>query len=234
MSPLKFARSTPKERQAANRCSDTKPEKQLIKAPLLQQVTECFVQARRIYLIDLSTLRPGILHCLSGLHVRLDVLGLDDCWLEGGNESVSSETFHDRFKSRLPDPNGELADVLLCWNFLNYLSPPEITATMDILLPRLSSQVEVHAVIESSAVDMPARPDVMSLSSGGIIESWPYAVEFPDRTDSHRDSESLPDHNRIPAPRHSTDVLQASMPGLVAEQTVLLGNGQKEYLFRRS
>jgi len=190
---------------------------QTVRAPLLTSVIADFNPEDRVFVIDLGGLRKGTLNRLMDFPCRLDVIDLE---FSGVEEDLDQRrTLQTQLGERLPAACGELADLLLCWNQLNYFSRSEIGALMAMLLPRLSAHARIHALIESSSPDMPATPAPVALDEADLIRIWP-----------HSDEGSAA--NRQPAPRHSTDGLLACLPGMIADQTMLLGNGQKEYLFR--
>jgi len=191
-----------------------------VRAPLLSKVIADMDPDRRLFIIDLGGLRSGTLHRLAEFRCRLDVLDFDVQGPKPKDDADPLDELRTRLNQRLPDARGETADLLLCWNYLNYFSTTQIELLMASLLPRLSERAAIHALIESSAPDMPGTPAPMAIADHDHLLTW---------SDPSEDAASV----RVPAPRHSSDGLTACMPGVVADQTMLLGTGQKEYLFRR-
>jgi hypothetical protein len=191
-----------------------------VRAPLLSRVIAEIDPAHRCFLIDLGGLRSATLDRMQAFRCRFDVLDLDIGTLKQDKDEGALGKMQARLAERLPASGGESADLLLCWNYLNYFSRLEITALMEVILPRLSERARMHALVESSSPDMPSMPVPLALAEDGFVRVGGAAHEAPGSP-------------RMAAPRHSTDGLLACMPGMIAEQTMLLGNGQKEYLFRR-
>jgi len=157
---------------------------------------------------------------MQAFRCRLDILDFDIGILKQDRGEGALGAMQARLAERLPDAGGEFADLLLCWNYLNYFSRAEITTLMEVILPRLSERAQIHALVESSSPDMASTPAPLALAEDGFVRVGGAAHEAPGSP-------------RLAAPRHSTDGLLACMPGMIAEQTMLLGNGQKEYLFCR-
>jgi hypothetical protein len=192
-----------------------------VRAPLLTRMIADIDPEERVFIIDLGGLHSGTLAHLQAFRCRLDVLDLDvDSLSFDAADDHPVETLQSRLAAHLPEARGESADLLLCWNFLDYFSRDEIAALMGILLPRLSATARIHALIESSSPDMPLTPVPAALADEGFFEL-----------------RSMPgsgvESSRRPAPRHATNELIGCMPGMMAEQTLLLVNGQKEFMFRR-
>lgn len=186
-----------------------------VRAPLLTRVIADIDPEKRFFMIDLGGLQSQTLSRFEAFRCRIDVLDLDVEALTYDQDSL--ETLQARLAARLPDSDGESADLILCWNFLNYFSAVEIDAMMQVLLQRMSKRSQIHALIESSATQMPKLPQPLSIASGGYLSSPPQS----------------PVVEQIPTPRHSSDCLLRCLPGFAIDQTMLLANGQREFLFFR-
>jgi len=186
-----------------------------VRAPLLTRVIADINPEQRIFLIDLGGLQSQTLSRFEAFRCRIDVLDLDIEELKSDDHAPGSLQL--RLTRRLPESLGESADLMLCWNYLNYFSPVEIDAMMQVLLQRMSKRSQIHALIESSATQMPRLPLPLSIAAGGSLSWAPQSSS----------------NDRIPTPRHSSDGLLRCLPGFSIDQTMLLANGQREFLFFR-
>jgi hypothetical protein len=208
---------TMKAQAAASPRVDTETS---VRAPLLEMVLQGLDPKRRVFVIDLGGLRAATLRTLSAFRCRLDVIDLD-IHAFPVDEAPIEGSFRARvslFEQGLPELDEEQADLLLCWTYLNYFSLDQLLVLMPALIERLGPSGQIHALIESSATTMPATPPALSIApDGGVL--WP----------------SLPgSYDQVPTPRHSADGLLRCLPGFIIERTMLLANGQKEFLFLRS
>lgn len=186
-------------------------------APLLDSALQNLDPDRRIFVIDLGGLRQSTLEVLGAFRCRLDVIDLElrDFDTPPDVEASSFQSSVAAFENGLPALHDERADLLLCWTYLNYFSIEQLRALMQVLIGRLKSAAQIHALIESSATSMPATPRSLAVAAGGAV-FWPQDLSSPEQ---------------IPTPRHSTDRLLGCLPGFSIERTMLLANGQKEVLF---
>jgi len=187
---------------------------------LLEATLQGLDPDRRVFVIDLGGLRAATLETFSAYRCRLDVLDLDLA-VFGSTGDSTGPSFQERvveFERTLPELDGEQADLLLCWTYLNYFPLEQLAVLLPVLCDRLNAAGQVHALVESSATRMPATPRALSIApDGGVF--WPpdSVVEAP-----------------LPTPRYSADGLLRCLPGFVIERTMLLANGQKEFLFARA
>ncbi len=187
-----------------------------LRVPLFQSIFEPFDPERRYVVLDLGPARSGLIELLVGLRCRLDVIGLPD--MLGHLQSLEEpERIRQAIKASLPPPRGEFVNVVLGWNLLNYLDDERIQVLAQALKSRLAPGACLHALIEYSSRHMPAVPGMMTPRDAGNL-----LVE-PDENDG-----------LIDTPRYARARLEAALPGMRAEQTMLLGNGMQEYLFRFS
>jgi len=190
---------------------------QPIRAPLFSMAVEAFEDERRHVVLDLGRARSGTVELFSDYRCRLDVVDLPahlkdlpDIEEEGGPEAV--EHWLDGL---LPPTRGEMVDLVLCWNLLNYLPAAVIERLIRRLAERASSRARLHALIEYSATRMPVVP--VSFAPAGLELLADPAAGDP---------------AAIPAPRYSPKELEKRLPGFVSERTMLLGNGMQEFLYR--
>ena len=185
---------------------------QQLRVPLFESITAGLDDEARHVLIDCGPARAGMIEMLTGLRCRLDVLDLP-ARLDSLATLPEDADLVAWFAERLPPAGSEPADLILCWNLLDYLTPAQISALMSVLIPRLRPGGRVHALVQYSSPRMPAGP-------GGMA---PHG-----RTVLNVDSDGPANRN---TPRHSRGTLEKFMQGLKAERTMLLSNGMQEYLF---
>ena len=187
----------------------------VLRAPLFESIITGLDPETRHVLLDLGPARAGTIELLVGRRCRLDILDLTDSLAE-------LDTMEDGDRMRafaqkcLPDSKAEPVEVILCWNFLNYLRPTAIEAVLAPMIERLAPGGVVHALIEYATPTMPATPARMAPNANHELVVEPTTGET------------------IPSPRYRQKTLSAHLGGLTAERTMLLGNGMQEYLFRRS
>lgn len=185
-----------------------------VRCPLFESIIDRFDEQRRYVVCDLGLARRGTVSLFGRFRCRLEILSLPDLLPSLGNCESAAEA-EALVRARLPRDADEPIDVLLCWNLLNYLTPEVIGALMRVLAGRLKPGGFAHALIEYSALQMPARPGNIAPDGSGQLLIEP--------------AEGVP----CPAPRYSLGALEKSLSGLKSERSMLLGNGMQEYLFRR-
>lgn len=186
-----------------------------VRAPLFALALEPFEDDRRRVVLDLGRARSGTIELFSRFRCRLDVIDLPASLehLPDPDEPAEVSRWIDRL---LPATGGERVDLVLCWNLLNYLSPALIEALGARLAERSAPGARLHALIEYSAKQMPARPLSFSPEDEEIGADHPLGTAT------------------IAAPRYTPKALEKRLPGFSSERTMLLGNGMQEFLYRRS
>jgi hypothetical protein len=119
-----------------------------------------------------------------------------------------------RAETLLPARGGELMDIVLCWDLINYLNQPALNAVMECIALRCKRGALAHGLVYYSAKAMPERPSTfLPLDAQRIIQRV------------------TPGRER-PAPRYSPEDLARCMPRYSVERGRLLRNGMQEFLFR--
>lgn len=125
------------------------------------------------------------------------------------------EHFRSLLDSALIQDPGHASQLVLCWDYLNYLPRGPISLLMEALRSRLAPGARVHALIAYSAPQMPAQPCHYTLNGADSVLIQP-------------DLQAT-----IDAPRYAPNDLLRCMPGYDIDKAMLLKNGYQEYLFRR-
>lgn len=178
---------------------------------LFRTVIDGLSDDRRWVIVDLGRAHPRTLALLEGKRCLLDIadiVGDDGCVAHEFHSQRSSLTVSRSARAAEP------ADVVLCWDILNYLDTAALRTLMASVAARCRPGALVHALIVYSERVMHDRPgQIVPLDATTFID---VGVLPPSR----------------PAPRYSTEALAAAMPEYAVERVRLLGNGMQEYLFK--
>jgi hypothetical protein len=187
-----------------------------LNAPLFRQlVDELNAPVRRVVL-DLGAASTRMLEVLGRCPCRVEIADIASF---GGIERLSIEAPAGSLAaiaaSLLPshDPERDI-DFVFCWDLLNYLNPPAISALMNTIAARARPGTRVHALIVYSERSMPDRPGRYAPDADMKLVNR--AAPVPD----------------IPAPRYSPEVLGRIIGSFAIEHARLLANGMQEFLFR--
>ena len=180
-------------------------------APLFHSLVEGLAEDRRWVILDLGCARPQTVSLLSHFRCRLDIVDLADSLEDAGDTLGLADLVSELGRAH----NTEPADIVLCWDFLNYLEPGQITALMGGVAGRCRPGALVHALIAYSHRSMSQWPGQFA-----PIDEGQQLLNL---------SEGAAD--RV-APRYSPEDLGQWMHGFSIERARLLANGMQEYLFR--
>lgn len=184
-----------------------------VNAPLFRRLVESLSEERRSVVLDLGSVRPETVALLTPFRCRLEIADLAD-GLEALDQEPDRELLRERAQALLPPARQEPIDIVLCWDLLNYLQRPALSALIECIAARMRPGAYAHALIVYTGTTMPARPSHFApLADGRLIERV--------TTEARRN-----------APRYSPEDLGKCMRGLRAESAMLLRNGMQEFLFR--
>lgn len=185
-----------------------------LKVPLFHSLIERMDPERRYVVLDLGAAQNELLELLAGYRCRIDIAHLAD----GAIEALNTEPEHDQLEalaeSSLPRRHAEAADLILCWDLLNYLEKPAMSALMACIAQRANPGALAHALIAYSARTMPASP-----------------ARYVPVDDMHLVNRAPPGPERN-APRYSPEDLKLALYDYKTERAVLLANGMQEFLFK--
>jgi hypothetical protein len=164
--------------------------------------------------LDFGTARTEIVGLLSRFRCRLEIAELAD-GIETLNASdLGPQELRSRAEALLPTRRQEPTDLVFCWDLLNYVSRPALSALMECVAARSRRGTLVHALIYYSAPLMPARPSCfVPVGDQRVLNVKPQPLERK-------------------APRYSPEDLQLCMPRYEVDRARLLRNGMQEFLFR--
>jgi len=183
------------------------------KAPLFRSLTKCLETGQRSVILDLGSARAQTIAFLNRYRCRLDIADLGD-----GLDKLNAETDHRRLadlaESMLPKRHDKTADIVLCWDLLNYLERPALTAVMADVAARSATGTLVHALIVYADSHMPVRPgNYAALDDYQLFDLSSYTEERA-------------------APRYSPADLKKCLACYVMVHAALLRNGLQEFLSR--
>ncbi len=183
-----------------------------VNAPLLQSLISKLAEDRRWIILDLGAARPQTIELMNRFRCRLDIADLADT-LDTLNAAGDSDELSERAEALLPKRHAEPTDVVLCWDFLNYLERGVLSALMERVAARCRPGAFVHALIVYSERMQPEPGQFAPVDDGHLLNLSRAKLE------------------RI-APRYSAEDLHACLPDYTVERVRLLGNGMQEYLLR--
>ncbi len=184
-----------------------------LNAPLFHSLIQRMEGGGRWIVLDLGAARSATIRTFGRFRCRLDVVELAE-----GLETLRGESDQRLLRQRVEGlllPRGaESVDMVLCWDLINYLSQPALTAVMECIAARCKSGALAHGLIYYSTRTMPDKP--------GCFEP----------VDDLRLANVAAGGAERPSPRYSPEDLARCMPRYTVERGRLLRNGMQEFLFR--
>lgn len=194
--------------------SATEVAQEWFPAPLLRDYLAPVEEGKRVVILDLGPARSVNIGFLSGFRCRLgvadampDLLHLDQDESDGDAQAALA--------AMLPPEHFGGADLILCWDLLDYLSHEGIRRLARHLRDLGGPGTAMHALVAYGVASMPSQPRGYLLDANGL---WPCPAP--------------PDDPGYRPPRHSSGELQRLMRDWRVERSVLLRNGLQEYLLR--
>lgn len=202
---------------------------QRLRAPLLARLMSEVANNERVVVLNLGGCTHGLVNMLSDYQACLHVVDLSSQMTVirqlDRDAPEATKAVAAALDTMLPDLRDEPADLLLCWNLLNYLDTMALQGLAAALSSRVRSTARMHAVMEYAREHMPAEPPV-----------W-----MPD-VSAASTAEAQVDHALVhsagststTAPRYTPRHLESLLTGFSIDATMLLSNGMQEHLLRRS
>lgn len=183
-----------------------------VNAPLFRRLLELQSPERRAVVLDLGPARTETVTLFSQFRCRLEFADLGDSYEQLNAEPGPPPL--ELIESVLPRRRQEAADIVLCWDLLNYLQQPALKALMARVAARSRPGTLVHALIAYSAPRMPAKPDRYAATADGqLLIRHTTGAECA-------------------APRYTPEDLRHCLPDYRVESAMLLKNGMQEFLLR--
>ncbi len=187
-----------------------------LKVPLFHSIMQRMDPEQRCVVLDLGAAQNELLELLGGYRCRIDIADIADGAIEALNAEPEHERLEEAAESWLPPAHAEPADLVLCWDLLNYLEKPAMSALMARVAARARTGTVAHALIAYSARTMPMKPGRYV-----PVDEAHLANREPPGAGPERD-----------APRYSPEDLKLALRDYKTERGVLLSNGMQEFLFR--
>ena len=184
-----------------------------LNAPLFHSLIKRLDNGGRWIVLDLGAARSHTIAAFGRFRCRLEVVELADS-LEALNGESEPRRLRQRVEESLLPQRGEPTDIVLCWDLINYLRPPALTAVMESVAARCKPGALAHGLVYYAAQRMPEKPAC-----------------FVPLDDQRLTNLAAPGGER-PAPRYSPEDLARCMPRYTVERGRLLRNGMQEFLFR--
>jgi len=184
-----------------------------LSAPLFHSLIQRLQSGGRWVLLDLGAVHSATIREFTQFRCRLEFVELAD-GLDSLNGEVDPRRIRQRADALLPARRPEGVDVVLCWDLINYLNQPALTAVMECIALRCKRGALAHGLVYYSAKAMPERPSTF----------------VP--VDDQRILQHVSPGRERPAPRYSPEDLARCMPRYTVERGRLLRNGMQEFLFK--
>lgn len=184
-----------------------------LKAPLFGSLIGKLADEKRWVILDLGAAHSEIIGLFSQYRCSLDIADLPAS-LETLRQVDEPELLQALANKLIPRREDEKADLVLCWDLLNYLEPGAIDALMATVATRARPGALVHMLISFSSMHMPAQPCRYGVTGADQL------VQYRVTTAEHH------------APQYAPKTLEACLPAFDLERAMLLRNGMQEYLFR--
>jgi len=182
-------------------------------APLFKALIEGVPDDERWVVLDLGKICPQVITLFGGHRCRVEIAEIGQ-ELELLNRDLDRESLRHVADSVLPPRLAEPADLVLCWDTLNYLNRDALQGLMAQIAERSRAGTRVHALIYYADPHMPDSPG-----------------HYVPRDDGTLTNVSPVTATRA-APRYTPEDLQLCLPSFTTERAMLLGNGMQEFLFR--
>jgi hypothetical protein len=185
-----------------------------LNAPLFHSLIKRMEAGGRWVVLDLGAAHNATIRAFARFRCRLDIVDLADGGLEVLNGEPDPRRIRTHAERLLLPRRNETTDVVLCWDLINYLNRPALTALMECIAARCKRGALAHGLVYYSAKRMPDKP-----------------TTFVPADDQHLTQVAVPSGER-PAPRYSPEDLAKCMPRYTVERGRLLRNGMQEFLFK--
>jgi len=184
-----------------------------LNAPLFHSLIKRLEGGGRWIVLDLGAARSDTIRTFGRFRCRLDIVDLAEA-VGALRDVTDPRLLRQLVDALLPRRGPEATDVVLCWDLINYLSAPALTAVMESIAVRCKSGALAHGLVYYSTRTMPQQPgSFVPLDDQRLINK---GASGPER----------------PAPRYSPEELARCMPRYTVERGRLLRNGMQEFLFR--
>lgn len=170
-------------------------------------------EGERAVILDLGPAQPATISLFSQFRCRLDIADIAEGLASLEDDEDDPAVLREKAEALLPPRRDESTDVVLCWDYLNYLRRPALKALMTCVADRGRPGMVAHALIAYSAPRIPASPNRYAPTEDYRLRVLPTT------------------EREIDSPRYTPEILSQSMPLYRRERAMLLRNGMQEFLF---
>ncbi len=181
--------------------------------PLLAEALQRTEHKTRRVLMEFAPASSASIALYQELSCRLRLIEFPDLRKQLALAS-SAQHFSQILRDALPPDEGHPSNLILCWDYLNYLPRGPISLLMDAIAKQAQPGALVHMLIAYSAPQMPAQPCHFS----------------PQGRDSVLVSPQV--EAQTEAPRYAPKDLLRCMPAYKIDKAMLLRNGYQEYILQ--
>jgi hypothetical protein len=181
-------------------------------SPLLYEAVTRFDRARRHVILEAGSIGPGIMALLQGQRCRILVADSARALSALSEKSQDPEFLLHQIEALIDDAGAEKIDTVLCWDLLNHLTLPVLSAFCTRLAGIMAPAGMLHAYIYTAQSTMPQHPQRYTVLDEGLVVR-------SDRDPAKRQT-----------PRYSYGDLDKHASGLHVARSMLLRNGIQEYL----
>ncbi|MGJ8669339.1 MAG: hypothetical protein ACSHXK_07630 [Oceanococcus sp.] len=181
--------------------------------PLLAEAIQRTADRPRRVLMDFAPASPASLDTFHPLSCRLRLLEFPELRQKLAKAS-DLKHFQALLQSQLPRDEKNPCNLILCWDYLNYLPRGPISLLMDEIAQHAQPGALVHMLIAYSAPLMAVQPCHFTPSGRDSVLVAPQC------------------ENTREAPRYAPKDLMRCMPRYKIDKAMLLRNGYQEYILQ--
>lgn len=181
--------------------------------PLFAELIERAASGGRCVVLDFAPPSQAGIALFNDMHCRVDIVNFPQA-LASFKQASTAEDLVRRIRAAIPHDPAHRPNVVLCWDFLNYLPRNVISVVMEQVACLCAPHAQMHALMAYSSPEMPAQPCRYTPSGRDAVEIRP-------RVERMRES-----------PRMAPKELERCLPGYSIDRVMMLRSGFQEYILR--
>lgn len=183
------------------------------RVPLLAETLQRTQQRPRRIVLDLAPAASASMALYNELSCRLQLADFPSLRNQLAR-ATNPQQFQTMLDAGLPQDPRHPANLVLCWDYLNYLPRGPISLLMQHIAQQAQPGALVHMLIAYSTPQMPAAPCLFTPDGRDHVRVQPVS-------ESQRE-----------APRYAPNDLMRCMPDYKIDKAMLLRNGYQEYILQ--
>lgn len=181
--------------------------------PLFAEMIERAASGGRCVVLDFAPPSQAGIALFNDMQCRVDIVNFPQA-LASLKQASSAEDLIDRIGQAMPHDPAHRPNVVLCWDFLNYLPRNVISVVMDQVALLCAPEAQVHALMAYTSTEMPAQPCRYTPAGRDAVQIRP-------KPEQMRES-----------PRMAPKELERCLPRYAIDRVMMLRNGFQEYILR--